>query len=305
MVAAGLLFGCSEQSLSPAAQSVSGPQPTAPPSAVTSAATLPGPTAKPEADGAVTAAALEGDGAVPSAEADAGSSAAPEPADGAPAHAQQPAPENAAASARPKRRYVVAAMGDSLTDAKSHGGKYLDVLRQHCPKSLFDNYGVGGQMVNQMRRRFAHDILGEHPDPDHPKPKYTHVIVLGGINDICSDETAKRTNRKIKTDLEAMYRAAKAKGIKVIAITMPPWGGFKRYFNPRRDLSTREVNEWIRSKAKDGTVDAVFDVYPLMSCGTPEELCERYSWPDHVHWNADGHKVAGEALYQALFTDCE
>lgn len=211
----------------------------------------------------------------------------------------------AAAATGPKRPYVVAAMGDSLTDPKSHGGKYLEVLRTRCPKSRFDSYGVGGQMINQMRRRFARDVLGEPPDPDAPKPKYTHVLILGGINDICSDRSALRTNDKIKRDLSAMYRMAAERDMQVVALTMPPWGGFTRYYNRRREASTLSLNQWIRSRKTTGEVAAVFDTYPLLSCGRATHLCERYGWPDKVHWNKKGHRVVGEALQKALFADCE
>src|SRR5689334_6399652 len=73
----------------------------------------------------------------------------------------------------PKQPVSVAAIGDSLTDARSNGGKFLDLLRERCPRSRFDNYGKGGQMVNQMRRRFAGDLFGPG------RPSYTHVIVFG------------------------------------------------------------------------------------------------------------------------------
>jgi len=204
-----------------------------------------------------------------------------------------------------KRRYLVAVVGDSLTDARSQGGKYLDLLRERCPQSRFDNYGVGGEMVNQMRKRFARDVLGDPRVPEDPKPQYTHVVVLGGINDICSDESAHRSNRKIERDLGAMYHAARERGMLVVALTMPPWGGFKRYYNERRDASTREVNDWIRRQAREGAVDSVLDVYPLLSCGQPSVLCSSYAWPDQVHWNAEGHRIVGEALYRAVFADCE
>lgn len=221
----------------------------------------------------------------------------------------QPAPAAPAADDSgdddgPRRRCVVAAMGDSLTDPKSHGGKYLEVLRARCPESRFDSYGVGGQMVNQMRRRFGRDVLGQPPDPDHRKPRYTHVIILGGINDICSDRSALRTNDKIKADLSAMYRMAKDHGITVVALTMPPWAGFERYYNARREASTLYLNQWIRSRTSAGKADVVFDTYPLLSCGKPTHLCDRYGWPDHVHWNERGHRVVGEALHRAVFHDC-
>lgn len=120
---------------------------------------------------------------------------------------------------RPKKQYIVAAIGDSLTDARGGGGKYLSYLRKRCPGSQFDNYGRGGEMVNQMRRRFMQDILGP------AKPTYTHVIVFGGVNDVYSDQTAKRTPAKIQADLLAMYTMAKEAGIHVVALTIAPWGG--------------------------------------------------------------------------------
>ena len=226
------------------------------------------------------------------------------------AHQAQSAAPTAAPSrsarAQPKRRrYRVAAMGDSLTDPRSHGGKYLEWLKKRCPESIFDSYGVGGNMVNQMHERFARDILGEPPDADHPKPSYSHLIVLGGINDICSDESANRTNDKIEADLAAMYAKAHEAGLKVVAITLPPWGGFTRYYNPRRATSTQVINRWIAEQKSLGAVDALLDVYPLLSCGDPELLCERYGWPDKVHWNAAGHEVVGRALHEQIFSDCE
>ncbi len=206
--------------------------------------------------------------------------------------------------AKVKRRYVVAAVGDSLTDPQSRGGKYLQWLQRRCPKSRFDNYGVGGEMIKQMRRRFARDVLGQPPDPDDPKPKYTHVIILGGINDICSDESAGRKNRDIKADLRAMYRAARKHHIRVVAMTMPPWGGFKRYYNARRGASTRYLNRWIRSQYRRRKVDGLVDTYRLLSCGRPTHLCKRYGLNDRVHWSSAGHRVVGKALYRQVFANC-
>lgn len=200
-----------------------------------------------------------------------------------------------------KRRYTVAAMGDSLTDPRSRGGRYLELLRSRCPKSRFDSYGIGGQMVNQMRRRFARDVVGA--GRKQPKVSYDHVLILGGINDICSDRSAARSNAKIRKDLSAMYRMAKKSGLTVVAMTMPPWGGFKRYYNRRRGRSTLAINAWIRKQA-GGDVDRVVDIFPLLSCGQSELLCPRYGMRDKVHWNRAGHRVVGRALHRQVFVDC-
>jgi lysophospholipase L1-like esterase len=216
-------------------------------------------------------------------------------------HADSPAKATPTAPAK-KRIYVVAAMGDSLTDPKSHGGKYLEALQTRCPKSRFDSYGVGGNMVNQMRKRFERDVFGE--GTGETRPAYTHVIVLGGIGDILSNETAKRSASLIAGDLTTMYEMARAHHAEVIALTLPPWGGFKAY-DTARHVMTLKVNTFIQEKATDGVVDFAVDIYPLLSCGDKRKLCPDYAWNDHLHWSEKGHDVVAKALYSQVFSDCE
>jgi lysophospholipase L1-like esterase len=198
-----------------------------------------------------------------------------------------------------RRHYAVAAIGDSLTDARSGGGRYLDYLRQRCPESRFENFGVGGNMVNQMRRRFVSDVL---PRAD----ELTHVLVFGGVNDLYSDLTAGRTNDRIEADLAFMYGAARERGLRVIALTVAPWGGFTRHYNERRAGTTRALNDWIRGEHARGAIDHVVDAYALLSCGDPERLCPEHMRPfrDGLHFGARGHEVLGEALYRDVFSDC-
>ncbi len=197
-----------------------------------------------------------------------------------------------------KAPVIVAAMGDSLTDARSHGGKFLDVLRRRCPLSRFDNYGVGGQMVNQMRHRFDADVFGPG------KPAYTHVIVFGGVNDLYSDQTAGRTPALIERDLTFMYQEAHRHGAKVVALTVAPWGGFSRYFNASRSAATLDLNRWILAQRDSGAVDAAVDAYGLLSCGDPTVLCPSYTAPfrDGLHFGSEGHERLGEALAQVFAT---
>jgi lysophospholipase L1-like esterase len=199
-----------------------------------------------------------------------------------------------------KRAVIVATMGDSLTDARSHGGKFLDLLRERCPQSRFDNFGKGGNMVNQMRRRFAGEIFAPG------KPAYTHVIVFGGVNDLYSDLTAGRTPALIEADLATMYSEAHSHGARVVAITVAPWGGFTRYFNASRSAATLEVNKWILGLRDSGTIEAAVDAYGLLSCGDPTKLCPRFAVPytDGLHFGAEGHKRLGEALFDQVFSNC-
>jgi lysophospholipase L1-like esterase len=223
-------------------------------------------------------------------------------AESASASASQALPA-ATASVSPsasRHAYRIAAIGDSLTDPKSHGGGYLDYIRKRCPKTTIDNFGRGGFMVNQMRRRFDSEVAPEGA-------RYTHLIVFGGVNDLYSDLTAFRTPAKIEADLSHMYGGARQRGMKVVALTVAPWGGFTRYFNPSRRAATREVNAWIAAQKQTGAVDSVVDAFALLSCGDEDVLCDRFFAPfrDGIHFGPGGHEILGEALYRAAFSDCQ
>lgn len=200
-----------------------------------------------------------------------------------------------------KKRYVVAVLGDSITDAKSGGGGYLKVLREACPESQFINFGRGGDMINQMRRRFEQDIV-----PQIPTLKLDTLLVYGGVNDLYSDLTANRKNDKIEEDLTKIYQLAKAKGLAVVAVTVSPWGGFTKYWNPRRGTNTKLLNSWILGQVATGLVDRAVDSFAPLSCGNPDVLCPRYETRSHdgIHLGEKGHAVLGEKLVSAAFSDC-
>lgn len=224
---------------------------------------------------------------------------APVLAKGAPSGSAAAEPEKPDQRLVPRRSYAVAAIGDSLTDFRSHGGKFLLYLRERCPESRFDSYGKGGDMVNQMRRRMGKDLF------DHPPVAYTHLIVFGGVNDLYSDLTAGRTVAKIAADLTTIYAAGHKHGMKVIAMTVAPWGDFKLFFTAARGETTRELNRWILAQRATGA-DFVVDTYPLLSCGDPEKLCDRFVEPFHdgLHFGPPAHQMLAEALYDTVFSDC-
>ncbi|MGC4092449.1 MAG: SGNH/GDSL hydrolase family protein [Polyangiaceae bacterium] len=214
--------------------------------------------------------------------------------------APPPAPvESAAPPKKPRRARRVLVLGDSLSDPKVHGGGYLQPLGR-CPDTRIENYAKGGFMVNQMRRRFEEEVV---PLLDS---SFTDVVVFGGVNDLYSDETAGRTVTKISADLTRIFKGAKARGLRVVALTVSPWGGFSRYYNERRGLATLRLNDWIREQARAGLVDVVVDTYPLLSCGVKTHLCADYQAPFHdgIHFGKLGHQKLGAALLAEAFRDC-
>ena len=194
-----------------------------------------------------------------------------------------------------ERVYRVAAIGDSLTDTRVGGGRYLDALRKKCPESRFDAYGVGGQQTLHMRWRFQRDVLNK---------RYTDVIVLGGVNDLSARSPSYANTSQARKNLAYMYESAHKKGLRVIALTVPPWGKLK--FGDRRPEATRELNRWILEQRESGKVDVAVDIQPLLACGDPMNLCSAYRrYPqDAIHWSRAGHDVVAGALATEAFADC-
>jgi lysophospholipase L1-like esterase len=204
-------------------------------------------------------------------------------------------------SAQEPRRYVVAALGDSITDQRSGGGGYLKELRKACPGSEFLDFGKGGDMTNQMRRRWEQDIL-----PQVGSLGLTTLLVYGGVNDLYSDLTAHRINTRIEEDLTKIYSGAHKAGLKVVAVTVSPWGGFTKYFNPRRGQNTLLLNAWILGQVADGLVDHAVDSHTPLSCGDPTKLCPDYEFPskDGLHPAKEGHQILAKKLHTEVFSDC-
>lgn len=194
----------------------------------------------------------------------------------------------------------MAVVGDSLSDPRSGGGRYVDYLRERCPGSRFDSYARGGTMVNQMRQRFDADLFAPG------RPRYTHVVVFGGVNDIGSNRSARRTLALIEQDLGTMYESARSRGARVVAVTVSPWAGFRAFHTPQRQKMTEALNTWIRQGTADGRVHHVVDAYALLSCGVPDRLCDDYVAPfdDGLHFNARGHRKLGAAMYEQIFGEC-
>jgi hypothetical protein len=203
-------------------------------------------------------------------------------------------------AARAKAPCRVALIGDSLTDFRSGGGGYVRYLEQRCPESTFSNFAKGGAMVNQMRARQLPSVAGQ------PVSRFTHLVVFGGVNDLYSDETAGRTPAKIQRDLGAIYASGKLHGLRVVALTVAPWGGFTSYFNERRSAATRELNGWILDQPRAQAVDVAVDAFSLLSCGDAERICPRFEPPfrDGLHVGTLGQEALGQALFEAEFSSC-
>lgn len=178
----------------------------------------------------------------------------------------------------------------------------MSELGRRCPESRFDSYGVGGQRTDHMRWRFAHDVLGQ--GNRRPPPRYSHVIVLGGINDVLSASIHHAPIRRTQQNLSFMYRLARAHGLSVIAVTLPPWGKLEGV-SDARVKATDALNRWIIERPEQGEVNFAVDIRPALTCNE-RELCrdKRRFASDLVHWSSAGHRAVAELLHQQAFADC-
>jgi lysophospholipase L1-like esterase len=194
----------------------------------------------------------------------------------------------------------VLVLGDSITDEAVGGGGFVKILRKACAGATFDNRAKGGFMVNQIKKRLETEVL-----PDNGR--YSHAIVFGGVNDLYSDETANRSLERIESDLGRIYQELATRQIEVVAITVTPWGGFSKWFTPRRGDNTKLLNAWILAQPSAGTIAAALDAYPLLSCGEPEKLCPELAAPhkDGLHFGKGGQERLGQALLDGPFQACK
>ena len=189
----------------------------------------------------------------------------------------------------------VLVIGDSLTDLRSNGGGYLKPWQMRCPQCRFTNIGHGGAMVNQMLFRLRRHLL-------ESKDRYSHWVVFGGVNDLYSNLTANRTVNKIERDLETIYELGHNRGSLVVAITVAPWGGFRRWYTVERGQNTKILNDWIVHEQKVGIIDFVVDSGTVLACGDLAQLCSNLMPPfrDGLHFGPEGHRRLGELLMSML-----
>ena len=201
--------------------------------------------------------------------------------------------DNERLEAVPTKVIRVGVMGDSIT---ANGG-YVRMLNELCPGYRFFNHGIGGNQTTQMRRRFKKNIF---------RRGYEEVIIFGGVNDIASN----RSLETIQKALLGMYEAAKEKGIRVIAVTVSPWGSYQernlKRFSKDVQEKTLMLNSWIRGLKDKGIVDAVADTYHRLVAQDGRSMKEEFrNFPkrkgDGLHPGPEGQKEIGRVVFEAAY----
>jgi acyl-CoA thioesterase I len=192
---------------------------------------------------------------------------------------------------------VIVALGDSTTagtpgfrspvevppdGAGDRHSQYAYWLTDARPRWRVLNRGVNGERTDQIRARFARDVVAAGADV---------VVVIAGVNDIYQG----RDTDSVERELEALYEAARAARIPVVAGTIIPYNTASAEANARM----RAVNLWIYEYAGHHPRDVVF-CDTRAAVATPEHPDRLTSSPDELHPSADGYRLMAEALLPAI-----
>ena len=194
---------------------------------------------------------------------------------------------------------TIVALGDSTTagtpafksplEAPPNGSgnvesQYAYWLMKVHPDWQVLNRGVNGERSDEIRARFARDAAQAGPDA---------VVIIAGVNDVYQGRPA----ASIERELEAMYTAADAVKIAVVAGSIIPYNTA----TSEQNMCMHAVNDWIREFVGRHEGGMVFcDTRAAVEApGQPDRLV---SSPDDLHPSPEGYKLMAAALEPAIVT---
>jgi lysophospholipase L1-like esterase len=161
------------------------------------------------------------------------------------------------------------------------------------------NLGTGGNCV--LRACLGPAGVGRYRRDILDQAGVRWVIVLEGVNDIGGARGAAASDSVAKGLIAAyqqMVQQAHARGLSIYGATITPFGG-SFYASPEHQAAWATVNQWIRTS---GAFDAVIDFdAALRDPADPTRLRPDADTGDHLHPNALGYRLMGEAVPLTLF----
>ncbi|MFH8337626.1 SGNH/GDSL hydrolase family protein [Streptomyces sp. AM6-12] len=194
----------------------------------------------------------------------------------------------------------VVAFGDSLTDGT---GSTPDTDRRWPDRlaARLRDHGLGVLNAGISGNRLLRDGTGPSAltrlDADALDRAGARVLVVfEGINDIKglppADDPAAYADA-----YRALVSRARARGIRVVGVTLTPFRGYAAYTDGREDVRQR-VNDFIRT---GGAFDAVADVdAAVRDPAQPTRILPAYDPGDHLHFTDAGMAAVAETVRTAL-----
>jgi lysophospholipase L1-like esterase len=190
-------------------------------------------------------------------------------------------------------KIVVSALGDSITagnpgwdpdperrpfEGDNPESQYLYWAARADPRIEFRNHGVGGEVTEEILRRFDEAVEGADV-----------LIVQGGINDVVHE----RSLEAAAENLREMVRRGHALGLPVALVNVLPWN--KGW--PDADPKIRHLNELIAAVGADEGVLVMPFYETLEDPDRPGRMREDWT-PDGNHPSVEGHRRLGEVAFR-------
>src|SRR5262245_47324056 len=166
---------------------------------------------------------------------------------------------------------------DGSGDVKSQYAYWL--MKAH-PGWEVVNQGVNAQRSDVIAARFDEDVIAKKPDL---------VVIIAGVNDVYQGRPAQH----VEDQLTAMYRKARAAGIRVVAGTIIPYNTA----TPDQNARMHEINAWIKAQADAGVVTFADTRAAVAADGNPDKLSGS---PDGLHPDVAGYRKMADAIAPAI-----
>lgn len=170
----------------------------------------------------------------------------------------------------------VACLGDSITQGNNVNVPYpLTLARLLGPAWVGGNHGLSGDNVSGMSSRYSSNIAGYG---------YSHLVFLGGVNDIKAGSAAST----VFGVAQGILDAARAASMKLVVCTVLPYGNYSGWSSAQQ-TQLDAYNASLRSYVSSNPSSCVlWDGYAAMG-GTPATaLASGYDNGDGLHPNQAG-----------------
>jgi lysophospholipase L1-like esterase len=149
------------------------------------------------------------------------------------------------------------------------------------------NYGVGGDVIEQMQIRYNRDVLFQ-------LDKVDYVLIMGGNNDVVWRGAFPEEAIAV---WEELYIDIVKSGAKVIALEILPVS-----VDHERVEKVKATNRGIHELGEKYNFPVV-DLYDALADATNEGLDAPYDSGDGEHLSVNGYKKVGETIYENFLED--
>ena len=206
---------------------------------------------------------------------------------------------------------TLAVVGDSIADGVGAGSAeaagWPDALaaRLQAEPALatigIANEGIAGnRILNDASKPYVGPSALNRFDRDAlDKPGVRWVLVHEGVNDITGARLLaapadRVTVEQIEAGMRRLAERARARGVKIWAGTLLPFGGTKRFWSEDAERDRLALNAWIRTA---GVFDAVVDFdAALRDPADATRLNPAYDSGDHLHPNDAGYRAMAQQV---------